>query len=74
MSTLETLKKNLMSMSNEQRLELLRGVREDRRISKHAITEKKARAHNKEDKIIKGFDAMTDEEKRQLIAMLGGEE
>lgn len=67
---LELLKKSILSMSMEEKFEIIRDVRESRKMSKQPIVkERKAReARTATDKMI---DKMSVAEKAALMAMLG---
>ena len=72
MNRLESLRTSLTDMSHTERLEYIGKIREDRKISKHAITTRKKRSEDKTKRIEKAFDTLTDEEKREMIKALGG--
>ncbi len=67
---LALLKKSLSNMTHEERLEKLREVREDRKISKHAVNVTKKRAVDKSNKLEKAFEGLSPEEKEQFIELL----
>lgn len=70
MNKLARLKKSLVDMSDTERLDKLRAVREDRKISKHAVTVTKKREQDKQGKFAKQFDNLTSEERATLLAKL----
>jgi ABC-type phosphate/phosphonate transport system substrate-binding protein len=70
MERLEELKKSLESMTYEERLTKLREIREDRKISKHAVTVRKKREQDKGAKLKSAIADMTPEEKAQFLEML----
>ena len=73
MARLEDLKKSVLDMDREEHLELVRSIREDRKISKHAITVRKARTRKASDRIRKLFESLTPQEKEQFLTSLGDE-
>jgi hypothetical protein len=70
MTHLEQLKKSLESMTVEERHEKLREIREDRKVSKYAVTVKKKREQDKGSKLQSKFLAMTPEEQKTFLEML----
>ena len=70
MNKLAVLKKSLEDMTDTERLEKLRSIREDRKISKHAVTVTKKREQDKQGKFAKQFDNLTQEERAELLASL----
>ena len=70
MNKLAVLKKSLEGMTDTERLEKLRSIREDRKISKHAVTVTKKREQDKQGKFAKQFDNLTQEERAELPASL----
>lgn len=70
MSTLEDLRKSVEDMSDEELLERVRLIREDRKVSKHAVTVSKARGQKKATSLAKKIEGMSDEEKAAFIKML----
>ena len=72
MQPLESLKENLLNLTHEQRLEKLKEIREDRKVSKYAETVKKKRSQDKAAKLGKQLADMTPEEKAEFVKLLGG--
>jgi|TARA_R100001086_G_scaffold198541_1_gene114865 ABC-type phosphate/phosphonate transport system substrate-binding protein len=70
MTQLEELKQSVSKMSNEERMEKLREIREDRKISKHAITVRKKRDQDRSGKLIKSFDTMSEQDQAAFLAMI----
>ena len=70
MNKLTTLKRSLESMSDTERLAKLREIREDRKISKHAVTVTKKREQDKQSKFAKQFEKLTAEERNKLLSSL----
>lgn len=70
MNKLAALKKSLEDMTDTERLEKLRSIREDRKISKHAVTVTKKREQDKQGKFAKQFDNLSPEERAELLASL----
>jgi cytochrome c553 len=66
MADLEELRQDLLGLSREELLERISDIREDRKISKRAISVKKEREDKKTSKLAKMFAEMTDEEKARL--------
>ena len=69
---LKDLTHDLLSMDHEEKLALVRSIRDDRRVSKHAITHKVKQKKDKTDKMIDQFEALSDEDREAILAMLGG--
>jgi|TARA_Y100000310_G_scaffold345664_1_gene467910 hypothetical protein len=70
MNKLEQLKARLDKMPNNERLALLGQTREDRKISKQAVTVTKKREQDKQGKLAKQFENLTKEERAELLAKL----
>jgi predicted DNA-binding protein YlxM (UPF0122 family) len=70
MNKLAILKKSLESMSDTERLAKLREIREDRKISKHAVTVTKKREQDKHSKFARQFENLTAEERSKLLSSL----
>ena len=70
MNKLVILKKSLESMSDTERLTKLREIREDRKISKHAVTVTKKREQDKHGKFARQFENLTAEERSKLLSSL----
>lgn len=70
MNKLEQLKARLDKMPNNERLALLGQTREDRKISKHAVTVTKKREQDKQGKLAKQFENLTKEERAELLTKL----
>jgi hypothetical protein len=70
MNKLAILKKSLESMSDTERLAKLREIREDRKISKHAVTVTKKREQDKNGKFARQFENLTAEERNKLLSSL----
>ena len=73
MERLEELKQSLANMTSEQRLAKLREVREDRKISKYAITVRKKREQDKGASLKKRFASLSPEDKAELLEKLNAE-
>ena len=71
---LERLKQSLTDKTPEERLAKLRDIREDRKISKHAITTRAKRTQDKGAKLKDRFKAMTSEEQAQFLETLTNED
>ncbi len=71
MADLETLRTSLTELSRDELLDRIREIREDRRISKHAITHRVARAKQKkktvEDKLAVLLKGMTPADIKALM-------
>lgn len=63
----EDLKESFLSMSYEGRLDLVKFIREDRRVSKKAIQKKKKRQQSARDKFVKQFNKLSPEDKEELL-------
>ncbi len=73
MRKLEDLQASLEGMSNNEMQSLIREIREDRKISKHAVTVPKARQDNRVAKMAAKFAGLSGEDKaRFLEAMKDG--
>jgi|TARA_Y100000296_G_scaffold4963_1_gene6270 ABC-type phosphate/phosphonate transport system substrate-binding protein len=70
---LNDLKESLKDMSMEQRMELVRGIREDRKISKHSTTVRTKRKEDKQDKMTKVFKDLSPEERQAVLEALRNE-
>ena len=73
MADLKDLREDLLGLSREELLERIYEIREDRKISKRAISVKKEREDKKTSKLAKMFADMSDEEKARLREELLGE-
>lgn len=73
MSKLERLRTSILNMSHDERLEMLREVRESRRMSKAPIVKEKKqhKTHNAMEKLVAN---LSDAERTALLAQLGGED
>jgi len=71
MNRLEELRKSLLSMTHEEKLQHIMDVREDRKISKHAITVRVARKKTQEKKLTDRFAAMSKEDRAEFIKLMG---
>lgn len=71
---LAELRESLVTMSTEDRHALLRSVRDDRKVSKYAVTVKKKQAQDKGDKMKNAFASMSAEEKAEFLAMIGADD
>lgn len=67
---LDNLRQSIKDMSTEERMELIRGIREDRKISKHSTTIRTKRKEDKQDKLTKAFSDLSAEEKQELLEAL----
>jgi len=67
---LEELKQSLEGMTPDERLAKLRDIRDDRKISKHAVTVKAKRAQDKGAKVRAAFAAMTSKEQKEFLEAL----
>jgi hypothetical protein len=70
MGRLSDLRLSLGSMSNEQKLQRIREIRQERKINRNPVKEKKARQAKKVDlsKIAKALEGMSEDEIRRLLA------
>tara|TARA_Y100000310_G_C20481300_1_gene714803 strand:+ start:324 stop:554 length:231 start_codon:yes stop_codon:yes gene_type:complete len=73
MSRLKELREDLLEMDRDQLMEKIQEVREDRRISKHAVTQKKARGVKKAENLRSKMNNLSDEQKLELIKLLEAE-
>jgi flagellar motility protein MotE (MotC chaperone) len=71
---LEELKQSLVDMSPEERLEKLREIRDDRKVSKHAVTVKAKREQDKGAKVKKMFAGMSPEDQAEFLKGLTNED
>ena len=69
---LADLKKHFLAMSEDELLEKVTEIREDRKISKHAPPKSVKKKQDKKKKVLDLFEALTPEEKAKMIAELGG--
>tara|TARA_R100001143_G_scaffold42430_1_gene38228 strand:+ start:164 stop:379 length:216 start_codon:yes stop_codon:yes gene_type:complete len=67
---LDNLRQSIKDMSTEERMELIRGIREDRKISKHSTTVRTKRKEDKQDKLTEAFSNLSAEEKQELLEAL----
>ena len=67
---LEDIVKSWENLTQDERMDKLRGMREDRKISKHAQTVSKARSKTKKKKTDKLVNEMSDDEKQALFKLL----
>jgi hypothetical protein len=70
MNQLETLRKDMLKMSHEERLDKLREIREDRQVSKTHKTKRVAGQKKRVSTIGKRIDSLSPEDKAKLIAAL----
>jgi hypothetical protein len=73
MADLKDLREDLLGLSREELVDRISDIREDRKISKRAISVKKEREDKKTSKLAKMFAEMSDEEKARLREELLGE-
>tara|TARA_R100001086_G_C11689080_1_gene218031 strand:- start:319 stop:543 length:225 start_codon:yes stop_codon:yes gene_type:complete len=73
MADLKDLREDLLGLSREELVDRISEIREDRKISKRAISVKKEREDKKTSKLAKMFADMSDEEKARLREELLGE-
>ena len=66
MADLKDLREDLLGLSREELVDRISEIREDRKISKRAISVKKEREDKKTSKLAKMFADMSDEEKARL--------
>ena len=71
---LEELQASLLDMSQEKKLALIREIREDRRVSKHAITHKAKQKKDRGAKMEERFKELSKEEQAELLKLLGGQD
>ena len=69
--SLEKLQLSLLDMTGDQKLALIREIRDDRRVSKHAISHKVKQTKDRATKLESQFKGMSPEEKEELIKLLG---
>lgn len=67
---LEDLQKSLKDMTQDEKLELIREIREDRRVSKVAITHKARQKKDKTDRLTDKFKGLSKDEQAELIKLL----
>lgn len=70
---LEELQTLLQDMSPTEKLAYIRSIRDDRRISKHAITHKVKRSRDNTDKLADKFAALSLEDQEELRKILEAE-
>jgi hypothetical protein len=70
MNKLEVLRQDLLTMTPDERMSKLREVREDRKISKHAITVKAKRVKDKGAKLENMFAGMSEEDRVAFLKSL----
>lgn len=71
MSRLETLKANLETMSFDEKMDLLREIRTNRKVSKHSLkTQTGIKKERTRKSVVKKVEAMSPEQKAALIKML----
>ncbi len=71
---LEDLKKSWPDMTFDERMARVRQIREDRKVSKHAITVSKKREVDKKKRLVKMFEGMTPEEQATFLEALKEDE
>jgi len=71
MPRLEDLRTDIKDMSHDQLLGKIRDIREDRKISKKAITVRKARADKKLESLKKQLRSLSLDERELFLASLG---
>jgi len=69
MDRLSKLRKSILDMSYEEKLEMIKAVREDRRMSKAPALKEKKTA-KQQDALEKAFAKMSPEDKAALLAVL----
>lgn len=74
MESLEDLRVSLEDMTPDQRIAKIREIREDRRISKHAVTVRVKQSKDRKQKLKDRFKAMTLEEREEFLKMMGVED
>ncbi len=70
--SIERLQTSLLDMTSEEKLALIREIRTDRRVSKHAITHKAKQTKDASVKMENQFKKMSPDEQAELIKLLGG--
>ena len=71
-SRLELLRKSILDMTDEEKFDMIRSVRQDRKQSKAPVVrEKKVKKDG--DKMVKLLDSLTPEARAALIASLTGD-
>ena len=68
---LTDLKTSLLDMTHEEKLAKIREIREDRKVSKHAVTHKKKQQKDRTGKLMDKFQNLSPEEQAELIKLLG---
>ena len=72
-SRLERLRKSILTMTDEEKMDMIRSVRQDRRMSKAPVVREK-KVKKDTDKMVVLMDAMSTEQRAALLAsLLGGE-
>lgn len=71
---LQELKQSLVDKTSEERLAILRGIREDRKISKYAITVKAKREQDKGKSLKSKFAGLSPEEQKAFLETLKNED
>jgi|TARA_Y100000310_G_scaffold69164_1_gene64600 DNA-directed RNA polymerase specialized sigma24 family protein len=67
---LENIVDDYSEMSQEERLAKIREIREDRKISKHAVTVRKKREQDKNAKFKKLFEGLSPEEREVFLKQM----
>ena len=70
MQSLADLKILLEDMTPEQRLAKITEIREDRRISKHAVTVRAKQSKDKKEKLKDRFKAISPEDQAQFLRLM----
>lgn len=68
---LEELQKSLGQMTLEEKQALIRDIRDDRRVSKHAVSHKAKKEKDRVDRVAGKFAQLTVEEQEELMKLLG---
>lgn len=69
---LADLQTSLLDMTHEQKLAKIREIREDRQVSKFAVTHKARKKQDKGVKLIDKFNSLSPEDQEELKKLLGG--
>ena len=69
--SLEKLETQLKDMSDDEKRKLIRQIREDRQVSKKAVTKRAAVRKTKADRVSKQVSDLTPEQKAELLKLLG---
>ena len=70
MTPFDYLHKTLTNMTLEEKIALISSIREDRKVSKKAVSVKKERQERSSVRMITGIDKLTEQDREKLILLL----